>query len=46
MRVYPAFEDLGIDPDADRTEDLRPGKSESPRAATPRDSEPITHQEI
>lgn len=26
MREYPAFEDLGLDPDADRTEDLRPGQ--------------------
>ena len=26
MRTYPAFEDLGLHPEADRTEDLRPGK--------------------
>lgn len=34
MRDYPAHEDLGLDPDADRTEDLRSKKSEAPEAAT------------
>lgn len=33
MRHYPEHEDLGIDADADRTEDLRPGKSEAPEIA-------------
>lgn len=47
MREHPQHEDLGLDPDADRTEDLRPGKSESPRAATPRDSEPtLTRKQV
>ena len=32
--------DLGIDPDADKTPDLRPGNNESPRTAIPGDSEP------
>lgn len=27
MREYPQFEDLGLDPAADHTEDLRPNKS-------------------
>lgn len=27
MREYPAHEDLGLDPEADQTEDLRPGNS-------------------
>lgn len=31
MRLYPAHEDLGLDPEADRTPDLRPGKSEAPK---------------
>ena len=35
MRDYPAHEDLGLDPEADRTEDLRPGKSDTAGAATP-----------
>lgn len=40
MRVYPQFEDLGLDPTADKTPDLRPGKSEAPEVAAPRASEP------
>ena len=40
MRTYPAHEDLGLDPEADRTEDLRPGKSESPEVAASEDSVP------
>lgn len=32
MRDYPQFEDLGLDPDADKTPDLRPGKDDSPGA--------------
>lgn len=40
MREYPQHEDLGLNPEADRTEDLRPGKSDVPRAATPGTSEP------
>jgi hypothetical protein len=40
MRVYPAFEDLGLDSDADRTEDLRPTKSEAPEVAASEASEP------
>lgn len=43
MREYPQFEDLGIDPDADRTEDLRPGKSEAPEVAASEASEPTQH---
>lgn len=27
MREYPQFEDLGLDPEADRTEDLRAGRT-------------------
>lgn len=42
MRDFPQFEDLGLDPEADRTEDLRPGKSDVVRAATPTTSEPST----
>ena len=30
MREYPQFEDLGLNPDADRTEDLRPGNTTTP----------------
>lgn len=43
MRDYPQYEDLGLDPSADRTEDLRPGKCDDPGAGTPRPSEPSTH---
>lgn len=39
MRVYPQHEDLGLDPEADRTEDLRPGNSDAARAGTPAASE-------
>jgi len=46
MRAYPAHEDLGLHPEADRTEDLRSRKNDDPDAATPRPSTPITHQEI
>lgn len=41
MRDYPQHEDLGLDPEADKTPDLRPGKSEAPEAATSRAS--VTH---
>lgn len=30
MREYPQFEDLGLDPDADKTPDLRPGNTTTP----------------
>lgn len=40
MRYYPQHEDLGLNPEADRTEDLRPGNSDAARAATPTASEP------
>lgn len=42
MRVLPQEEhaDLGLDPDADKTPDLRPGKDDDPGAGTPRPSEP------
>lgn len=40
MRVYPAHEDLGLDPEADRTEDLRPGNENDAGAGTPTPSEP------
>ncbi|QZT65870.1 hypothetical protein [Mycolicibacterium austroafricanum] len=39
MRVYPQFEDLGLDPEADKTPDLRPGKDDDPGAATPEPSD-------
>lgn len=39
MRPHPYHEDLGLDPDADKTPDLRPGNDDVPRAATPRTSE-------
>jgi len=46
MRDYPQYEDLGIDPEADKTEDLRQTKtfstSDAARAATPTASEPTT----
>ncbi|MFV8233700.1 hypothetical protein [Mycolicibacterium fortuitum] len=32
--------DLGLIPDTDHTEDLRPTKNDDPGAATPRPSEP------
>lgn len=32
MREYPEFEDLGLDPDADNTEDMR--KAREPRTLT------------
>lgn len=44
MRDHPQHEDLGLDPEADRTEDLRPQKSEDPGVAAPRSSVPNTHQ--
>ncbi len=40
MRDYPQHEDLGLDPDADHSEDLRPGKSEAPEVAASGASEP------
>ena len=40
MRQYPHPEDLGLNPEADRTEDLRSGKDDDPGAGTPRPSEP------
>lgn len=43
MRDYPHPEDLGLNPEDDRTEDLRPGNSDAARAATPTASEPSTH---
>lgn len=46
MRTYPAHEDLGLDPEADRTEDLRPGHSDAARAATPTASESHHSAEI
>lgn len=48
MRIYPQqyHADLGLDPEADRTEDLRSGNEDDPGAGTPRPSEPITQQEI
>lgn len=46
MRTYPAHEDLGLDPEADRTPDLRPGKDEAPEAATSRASETHHSAEI
>ncbi len=33
MREYPQFEDLGLWPEEDRTEDLRPGKKNAPGVA-------------
>jgi len=30
MRDYPQHEDLGLDPEADQTEDLRPDKKNAP----------------
>lgn len=44
MRDWPTYEDLGLDPEADRTEDLRPGNSDAARAATPTASELTPHQ--
>lgn len=41
MRDYPQHEDLGLNPDADRTEDLRPRKSEAPEVAASGASEPL-----
>lgn len=46
MRLYPQHEDLGLDAEADRTEDLRPGKDDDPGAGTPRPSEPNHHQKV
>lgn len=40
MRHYPHPEDLGLNPEADRTEDLRPGKNEAPEMAVSEASEP------
>lgn len=40
MRDYPEHEDLGLNPEADQTEDLRPGKSEAPEVAASEASEP------
>ena len=45
MRDYPHPEDLGLDPQADRTEDLRPGNNDGPSAGTPRPSESTIQQE-
>lgn len=44
MRDYPAHEDLGLDPDADKTPDLRPGNEDVPGAGTPGTSETTTQQ--
>lgn len=44
MRTYPEHEDLGLDPQADRTEDRRPGKHDCPGAGTPRQSERPTEK--
>lgn len=41
MRDYPHPEDLGLDPDADHSEDLRPGKSEAPEVAASEASKPL-----
>jgi hypothetical protein len=47
MRDYPQHEDLGLDPAADKTPDLRPGKSDDLGAGTPRPSEPtLTRNQI
>ena len=47
MRVYPSPEDLGLDPEADQTEDLRPGNGEAPRTAIPGASVPtLTKHQI
>lgn len=43
MRNYPAHEDLGLIED-DRTEDLRPGKSEAPEVAASGASEPLPNR--
>lgn len=42
MREYPQdlHADLGLTPDGDRTEDLRPGKHDVAGAGTPTTSEP------
>jgi len=45
MRVYPAHEDLGLNPEADRTEDLRPGISDAVGVAALAASEQTTQQE-
>lgn len=43
MRIYPQHEDLGLNPEADRTEDMRPGNRDAARAATPTASERSTN---
>ncbi|MGE0219661.1 hypothetical protein [Mycolicibacterium sp.] len=46
MRSYPAHEDLGLNPEADRTEDLRrSGISDAAGAGTPTASEPTNQLE-
>ncbi|MBP2455193.1 hypothetical protein JOF57_005106 [Mycolicibacterium lutetiense] len=36
--------DLGLIPDSDHSEDLRPKKNDDPRAATPRPSKPTLNR--
>ncbi|SBS77827.1 hypothetical protein MHPYR_490040 [uncultured Mycobacterium sp.] len=43
IRDYPHPEDIGLNPEADRTEDLRSGNGDAAKAATSTASEP-THQ--
>lgn len=35
MRTYPEHEDLGLNPQADRTPDLRPGRGECKHCTVP-----------
>ena len=44
MRDLPQYQhaDLGLIPDCDHTDDLRPGKSEAPEVAASEASEPPT----
>lgn len=47
MRVYPAHEDLGLDPEADQTEDLRSRPRNAPgRCANTAEGLQNTHHEI
>ncbi|MHA0285185.1 hypothetical protein ACXYX3_01915 [Mycobacterium sp. C3-094] len=46
MRDYPHPEDLGLNPEADRTEDLRPAKSEAPKVAAFEASEPLPNKKV
>ncbi|MDA4103513.1 hypothetical protein MMON44395_18265 [Mycolicibacterium monacense DSM 44395] len=45
MRIYPQHEDLGLDPEADRTEDMRPRNYDAARVAALTASELTHHQE-